>query len=223
MTMKMNVRQQFLSLAAVATLALGGWGTMAFIGNAQSTAQTQPAGETEDPSTDPSYSGSITIHPTLTKGLAETDESTALQGLATIDAATAAAAATDANAGTTVVKSTLEDENGYLVYSVELSNGLEVKIDAGDGTVLHSEQVGNEADGAEADGNEADGAEVNDNEQAGEQEADTEATEMNEADEGNEAADTDTIQDESGEQDEAGEQNEASEAQEAPASAVNNS
>ncbi|MCB0124208.1 MAG: PepSY domain-containing protein, partial [Caldilineaceae bacterium] len=128
--MKMNMRQQFLSLATVATLALGGWGTMAFIGNAQPAAQTQPAGETEDPATDPRYTGSITIDPTLTNGLAESDESSALQGLATIDAATAEAAATNANAGTTVVKSTLEDENGYLVYSIELSNGLEVKVDA---------------------------------------------------------------------------------------------
>ncbi|MEZ4620062.1 MAG: PepSY domain-containing protein [Caldilineaceae bacterium] len=215
--MKMNLRQQFLSLAAVATLALGGWGTMAFIGNAQPTAQTQPAGETEDSLTDPSYSGTVTIDPALTTGLAETDEATALQGLATIDVATAEAAATTANAGTTVVKSTLEDENGYLVYSVELSNGLEVKVDAGDGTVLHSEQVDNEADDTEADNTEADG-----NEQVGEQEADNEATEMNEADEGDEAGDTDNIQDESSEQDEAGEHNEAGEAQEAPASAVNN-
>jgi hypothetical protein len=39
-----------------------------------------------------------------------------------------------------------------LVYSVELSNGMDVKVDAGTGTVLHTEPAGNDAgevDGAE--------------------------------------------------------------------------
>jgi hypothetical protein len=32
-----------------------------------------------------------------------------------------------------------------LVYSVELSNGMDVKVDAGTGTVLHTEQAGDDA------------------------------------------------------------------------------
>lgn len=43
--------------------------------------------------------------------------------------------------GTTVVKTELDDENGCLVYSVELSNGLDVKVDAGNGAILHTEQA----------------------------------------------------------------------------------
>jgi hypothetical protein len=45
-----------------------------------------------------------------------------------------------ANPGATVVEVDLEDENGALVYEVELDNGLEVMVDASDGTVLGTEQ-----------------------------------------------------------------------------------
>jgi len=34
-----------------------------------------------------------------------------------------------------------DNENGALVYSVELSNGLDVKVDAGNGTILSTEQA----------------------------------------------------------------------------------
>jgi uncharacterized membrane protein YkoI len=33
----------------------------------------------------------------------------------------------------------LDNENGSLVYSVELSNGTDVKVDASNGAVLHAE------------------------------------------------------------------------------------
>ena len=39
-------------------------------------------------------------------------------------------------AGTTVTRTELDNENGCLIYSVELSNGLEVEVDAGNGAVL---------------------------------------------------------------------------------------
>jgi uncharacterized membrane protein YkoI len=37
----------------------------------------------------------------------------------------------------------LDNENGVVVYSVELDNGLDVKVDAGNGNILHTEQPDN--------------------------------------------------------------------------------
>jgi len=83
-----------------------------------------------------------------TEGMSEADEAAALQSQAVISPADAEAAALAANPGTTVVKTELDNENGVLVYSVELSNGLDVKVDAGNAAILHTEQAGN--DGAES-------------------------------------------------------------------------
>lgn len=58
----------------------------------------------------------------------------------TISAADAEAAALGANTGTTVAETELDSENGCLVYGVELSNSSEVKVDAGNGAILHTEQ-----------------------------------------------------------------------------------
>jgi len=93
----------------------------------------------------PQYTGSITVDEAQYKGMSEADEAAALQSKSTITSAQAEAAALAANPGTTVVKTELDNENGVLVYSVELSNGSEVKVDAGNGTVLHTEQAGNDA------------------------------------------------------------------------------
>jgi hypothetical protein len=65
---------------------------------------------------------------------------------ATITPEQAKAAALEANPGATVVETELESENGVLVYEVELDNGLEVIVDASDGTILGTEQE--DADGA---------------------------------------------------------------------------
>jgi hypothetical protein len=65
----------------------------------------------------------------------------------TITADQAKAAALTANPGTTATKVTLDDENSCLVYSVELSNGLDVKVDAGNGQILHTEAAGPEDSG----------------------------------------------------------------------------
>ena len=59
---------------------------------------------------------------------------------ATITPEDAEAAALAANPGATVIDVELENENGALVYEVELDNGLEVMVDASDGTVLGTEQ-----------------------------------------------------------------------------------
>jgi uncharacterized membrane protein YkoI len=79
----------------------------------------------------PQYSGSIQVD--------EADEAAALQSEATISAADAEAAALAANSDTSVIKTELDNENGALVYSVELSNGNDVKVDAGNGQILHTE------------------------------------------------------------------------------------
>lgn len=98
----------------------------------------------------PHYTGSITVDESQYEGMSEADEAAALQAKATITSAEAEAAALAANPGTTVVKTELDNENGVLVYSVELSNGMDVKVDAGNGKILHTEQAGYDA--AEVDG-----------------------------------------------------------------------
>jgi hypothetical protein len=62
----------------------------------------------------------------------------------TITADQAKAAALAANPGTTVLSVELDDENGCLVYGVELSNGTDVKVYAGNGQVVHTEAAGPE-------------------------------------------------------------------------------
>jgi len=63
-----------------------------------------------------------------------------LSALAKITAEQAMAAAQAAYPGSKVQKVQLENENGCLVFCVNLSNGLEVKVDAGTAAVLRHEQ-----------------------------------------------------------------------------------
>jgi uncharacterized membrane protein YkoI len=93
----------------------------------------------------PQYTGSITVDESQYEGMSETDEAAALQTKAAISAADAEQAALAVNPGTSVVKTELDNENGVLVYSVELSNGTDVKVDAGNGKILHTEQADNDA------------------------------------------------------------------------------
>ncbi len=87
----------------------------------------------------PQHTGSITVDETQYKGMSEADEAATLQSKATISAADAEAAALAANPGTTVIKTELGNENGFLVYGVELSKGKDVKVDAGNGQILYTE------------------------------------------------------------------------------------
>jgi uncharacterized membrane protein YkoI len=93
----------------------------------------------------PLYTGSISVNEAQYQGMSEADETAALQAKATITSAQAETAALAANPGTTVVKTELDNENGFLVYSVELSNGMDVKVDASNGAVLQIEQAVNDA------------------------------------------------------------------------------
>jgi len=87
---------------------------------------------------DPSYATSITAP--QDEGLSEADEAKALEPLATITADQARDAALAAVPGT-VGKVELDNENGAVVYSVEVTDGsgsnIDVKVDAGNGAVVH--------------------------------------------------------------------------------------
>jgi len=97
---------------------------------------TQVEGGSEDVGPDqaqPAYTGSVKVGD---------HEPADLGKLATVTVDQASAAAVAVNPGATAVKVELDNENGYLVYSVELSNGADVKVDAGTGKVLCTEQPG---------------------------------------------------------------------------------
>ena len=81
----------------------------------------------------------------------EADEAKSLQGLAKVTADQAKAAALAQYPGATVATVQLENENGSVVYSIELTQSgkaYDVKVDAGDAKVLHSEAGGPETTGA---------------------------------------------------------------------------
>lgn len=109
----------------------------------QAQAAQTAAGTTETDSgldeQNPSYSGSIAVDQSKTDGMSETDEATALASMATISVEQAKTAALVANPGTTVIQAELDNENGVLVYSVELSNGSDVKVDAGNAAILYTD------------------------------------------------------------------------------------
>ena len=154
--MKLN---RFIALAAIALLVIGGMGTIATRSlaapSASSTAQAQDCAQQDDDSTEVAETadtdnvdlqcgdqvedgqpdgaeGSEAAEPAVN----EADEAAALQGKAAITAADAESAALAATPGASVVKTELDDENGTVVYSVELSNGADVKVDAANGTIL---------------------------------------------------------------------------------------
>jgi hypothetical protein len=97
---------------------------------------------------DPAYTGSITVPANQANDANEQAEADALKALAKISADQAKQAALDANKGATVSKVGLDDENGFLVYSVQLKDAsgkaMDVKVDAGNGKILASEADGPE-------------------------------------------------------------------------------
>jgi uncharacterized membrane protein YkoI len=107
-------------------------------------AQTQPASSPTQAVAQGPNNGSATVDEAQYSEDDLKDIAAALQNNATITSAQAEAAALSANPGTTVAKTELDNENGVLVYSVELSNGMDVKVDAGSGKVLQTEQAGND-------------------------------------------------------------------------------
>jgi len=152
---------------------------------AASTDETAEAQEVQEPV----YTGSIQA-PAVDESMSEADEAAQLGGMATItpdEAATSATGAVPGSAG----KAELDNENGAVVYSVEVTDDAgtvtDVKVDAGDGAVL-DQQVADGDEAAEAgdesgEAAEADIDEVDD--QSGDQNEDQSD---NDADEGAEDA-----------------------------------
>ncbi len=72
-----------------------------------------------------------------------------LTSVAKISAEQAMAAAREAYPGSQAQRVELENDHGCLIYFVSLSNGLEVKVDAGTGVVLPPDQEDSEDEGQE--------------------------------------------------------------------------
>ncbi len=130
---------------------------------------TDPATEGDDDANETLYPSSIKVDESQLNGLSHIERAAALQRMATTTPAEAEAAALVANAGATAKAVELDDEDGNLVYTVELDNGTDVKVDAGNGTILYTEPTDAETDddGQEVDDHEDgetddDGQEVDD-------------------------------------------------------------
>jgi len=118
-------------------LLLGG----VFVGAKKTTAQENNAvdniSQVQQEVQDPLYEGSIIVDESKYEGVSEEDESEALAGLATITADEAKNFAED-EIGSTASNVELGNENGSLVYEVQIGKQ-EVKVDAGNGSILHIE------------------------------------------------------------------------------------
>lgn len=160
--------------AAAIGVALGAGGIASAVGG------TTPSTAEADNTQEPAYTSSITVADA--EEASEADESAALAGMATITADEARDAALAAVPGT-AGEVELENENGNVVYGVEITDASgashDVKVDAGNGTVLAQE-----ADDAD-EGDEAnEGAEDGDDEANEGPETDDDANEGPEADAG---------------------------------------
>lgn len=97
---------------------------------------------------DPSYTGSITVDEAVLDSMTEAEQCAVLVAQATITPEEAQAAA-ETESGGVVVKVELDNENGFLVYSVEMQDGSDVKVDAGNGSILIVEPAGEAGEEAE--------------------------------------------------------------------------
>jgi hypothetical protein len=132
--------KKLVILAVPATLVVGAAGVMA----AQSASPPPAPAATETNDQQPSYTGSVTVPQNAN------DDGKALAPLAKISAQQATQAALAKYPGGTVVGAAqLEDENGNVVYGVEVKAAdgktYDVKVDAGNGKVLSSEAGGSDA------------------------------------------------------------------------------
>jgi uncharacterized membrane protein YkoI len=75
-----------------------------------------------------------------TNGADEADEAATLQGQTGITADEAQAAVEAANPGIKTLAVELDNENGTVIYEVELDNGQDVKVDATNGNILGADQ-----------------------------------------------------------------------------------
>jgi uncharacterized membrane protein YkoI len=158
--MKLPIKRTVTAGILIGGLALGGAGvamasTTSPVGSGAATSTAADAG-TQDQ--EPSYVGSVSAPQDTgaegreTEGkdnkAPEAEESKSLQSLATTTPEQATAAALAAVPGTAGAVE-LDNENGYVVYSVEVTaadgNSVDVKVDAGNGNVL-AQDAGNDTE-----------------------------------------------------------------------------
>lgn len=106
--------------------------------------ETSTIHQVEQEEQNPEYQGSIALNDALYDGKNEKEESVVLAGLATITAEQAQQAAED-RLGSQATKVELGNENGSLVYEVQIANQ-EVKVDAGNGVILQIELDNDESE-----------------------------------------------------------------------------
>jgi len=137
----MNKRQRVIT-GAVGLAAMAGVGLLG--------ATVAQAGGSSGSDEDPALNSSVSAPAEQENGpeVSEADESAALEGLATVTPDEAEAAALAAVPGT-AVRPELENENGSVVYGVEVTQAdgtvVDVKVDAGNGDVLAQEDESDEA------------------------------------------------------------------------------
>ena len=144
-----RTRKAVLTGAAALGVVLGAAGITAAA--TDTSTPSSATAEAADQAESPSYTSSITAADNAT-----------LEGLAKITPAEAAAKAVAATNGT-AGKVELENENGNVIYGVEITQAdgtkLDVKIDAGNGNVLAKESDSDAADSGATDAETNDAAE----------------------------------------------------------------
>jgi uncharacterized membrane protein YkoI len=146
-----RLKRILASIAIAGGLGVGAAGIAAAATNASSptpSGSTTGSGATDSQQQDPSYQSSVTLPEQANQSQA--DEAKALEAAAKTSPDQARHAALAAVPGTTGNVS-LDNEDGNVVYSVEVtdSNGTvtDVKVDAGNGTVLAKDAPHNETGG----------------------------------------------------------------------------
>ena len=112
---------RFFTLALIALLVVGVLGIISYGVLAQTSADDDDGSVKSDPS------------------ISVDDDDAPVRGTPSITAEEANTAVLAEYPDAKIWETELEMERGFLVYSVELDNGLEVAVDAGDGTVLYAE------------------------------------------------------------------------------------
>lgn len=146
------MRKKIIVTLAAGALGVGALGTAALADSpkpTQSPGIAQPTPPNAD-QRDPAYTGSIRIPQAAESGESEATEAAALARLATITQEQARSAALARYPGATTGAITLDDEDGFLVWSVELVDlakaAWDVKVDAGTGAILHVDADGSDPD-----------------------------------------------------------------------------
>lgn len=140
-----------IPLLALAIVGVGGSAyTLSHVGPMTVSAQTTTAADKPDVAgdqKDPSYTSSIRVNDT--QEVSDSTEAKQLASLAKISEGQAKAAA-EKGAGGTASSVELENENGNVVYAVTVGNK-EVKVDAGNGAILHTETADSADKGAKSE------------------------------------------------------------------------